>query len=331
MGTEGEHPKPTLQAPVSTSLEQRPETPSSRNNSLTVPDSHDYIYSGSYAANARRRSALRISAASSAISTPIGSAAPSPHASTTEIHLKSLLRDEESELETYGLEELRDGFFDAYFHSPNQSKGHASEYLQAAQAKPFSLSRWTVEQFGNIRDFVRKVTRTRSGIKLAKSFLSFFIAYIICLIPVARVWLGRYNYFLPLSVILNHSGRTVGAQLDGWYMTTLGAAFGLGWGSLALYVSTSTSPARAGYGGVLAAFLILFTAFISFVRCTFVRFYQAVISAGIAISYTCLADTSEIVSWHKIFSFGIPWVIGQVIAFIVCTVLLPDAGSRSFA
>lgn len=330
MGTEREHPKPTIQAPVSTSLEQRPETPSSRNNSLTVPGSHNYIYSGSYAPDARRRSALRNSAAS-AISTPTGSAAPSPRASTTEIHLKSLLRDEETEFETYDLEELRDGFFDAYFHSPNQSNGHASDYLQAAQAKPFSPSRWSVEQFGKIRDFVRQITCTRSGIKLAKSFLSFFIAYIICLIPVARVWLGRYNYFLPLSVILNHSGRTIGAQLDGWYMTTVGAAFGLGWGSLALYVSTSTAPARAGYGGVLAAFLVLFTAFISFVRCTFVRFYQAVISAGIAISYTCLADTSQIVSWHKIFSFGIPWVLGQVIAFTVCTTLFPDAGSRSFA
>ena len=50
-------------------------------------------------------------------------------------------------------------------------------------------------------------------------------------------------------------------------MTILGTVAGLGWGSLALYVSTSTSAAQSGYGGILAAFLIIFAAAIGWLRC----------------------------------------------------------------
>ena len=136
---------------------------------------------------------------------------------------------------------------------------------------------------------------------------------------------------MVVSAIVNHPGRSVGSQIDGLFLTTLGTVAGLGWGSLALYTSTSTAPARAGYGGVLATFLVMFAAAIAWLRCLFMRFYQAVICAGIAICYTCLANTSEAVGWRKVFDYGIPWVLGQALCLLIAALIFPDTGSRSLA
>lgn len=261
---------------------------------------------------------------------------PSPRASTSHMQLDHLLQAVDTDLETYGVEELRDGFFDAAFYRPVQRKRSdlmrkASLTLPASFKKhhPLSFQYFIPQQLGEAWSFFRQMTTSRAGIRLFKSFLGFFACYIICLIPASRDWLGRYNYILVLSALVNHPGRTVGSQIDGAVMTVFGTIAGLGWGSLALYVSTSTDVARSGYGGVLAAFLVLFTATIGWLRCVFIRFYQAVISAGIAITYTCLADTSETVSWRKLFDFGIPWVLGQVVCLIVAFVVFPAAGSRA--
>ena len=96
-----------------------------------------------------------------------------------------------------------------------------------------------------------------------------------------------------------------------------------------MYTSTSTKATRNAYGGVLALFLVLFTAAIGFLRCVFIRFYQAVIAAGISICYVCLADTSEEASWRRVFDYGIPWVLGQAIGLVVAFMVFPSAGGRS--
>ena len=114
-------------------------------------------------------------------------------------------------------------------------------------------------------------------------------------------------------------------------MTILGAVAGLGWGSLALYISTSTSTAQLGYGGVLAVFLVLFTAVIGWLRCVLIRFYQAILSAGFAIFYTCLANTSQDVGWVKVFDYGIPWALGQAVCLLVSVLVFPEAGSRAIS
>ena len=227
-------------------------------------------------------------------------------------------------LETYGIQELRDGFFDATFYRPSKTDQKAARRKASLSLKYFLPQQWT-----EARRFVTQILTTGSGITLGKSFLGFFLAYIICLIPVSRDWLGKYNYIIAISVILNHPGRPIGSQVDGALLTTVGTAAGLGWGSLALYVSTSTPVAQRGYGGVLASFLVLFTASIAWLRCMYIRFYQAVICAGIAICYTCLADTSQAVGWAKIFDYGIPWVLGQAIGLVVSICIFPNAGARS--
>jgi hypothetical protein len=110
---------------------------------------------------------------------------------------------------------------------------------------------------------------------------------------------------MPLSAIINHPRRTTGAQLDGALLAILGTTGGLGWGAFALYVSDSLLLAASGYGGVLATFLVIFMGTVAAIRSYFIRFHQMSLTAGIALSFTCLADTSGVVTWSKLLNYGI--------------------------
>ena len=299
-----------------------------------IGSSPSHIYLGSYG---HRRSRSRGSPVVYTKS-PVSSVGGTPRASMSHSHLEDLLRDLNLDLETYGVEELRDGFFDAsFFKPPTTDHDHlmrdAECTLPAAFRKkhPPSPSNFQPKQWHGIISVCRNVTTTRAGIKLTKSFLGFYIAYILCLVPSIRQWLGRYSYIMVLSAIINHPGRTVGAQLDGTFLTIFGTATGLGWGAFALWVSDSTAPARRGYGGVIAAFLVIFMGTIAALRSYFIRTYQLVICAGIAVTYTCLADTSEHVQWRKLFNYAIPWLFGQALCLLICCTLAPDAGARPLA
>lgn len=253
-------------------------------------------------------------------------------------HLESLLQDLNLDLETYGVEELRDGFFDGSFFKPpkvdREDLMKDAEYTLPAAFKkrnPLSPKAFLPGQWRAIKNVTRDVTTTRAGIKLTKSFLAFFIAYILCLVPSIRIWLGRYSYIMVLSTIINHPGRTIGAQIDGAFLTIIGTATGLGWGAFALWLSDSTSVARRGYGGILAAFMVIFMGTIAVLRTYYIRLYQMVLCAGIAVIYTCLADTSEAIAWRKLFSYGIPWLFGQALCLLICCTIFPDAGARPLA
>ena len=294
------------------------------------PAAGNDVYLGSYARS------FRASIDARSQGQPVG---PSPRTSVSHLQLDHLLQAVDRELETYGVEELRDGFFDASFHRP--IKYDHEDLMQRASMSlpdsfkqknhPLSKRHFLSQQLRDVRSFFLRISTSRAGIRLLKSFLGFFLTYIICLIPASRDWLGRYNYFMVISAIINHPGRSLGSQIDGAAMTTLGTVAGLGWGSLALYVSTSTSIARAGYGGVLAAFLVCFAVLIAWLRCVFMRFYQAILASGVAICYICLEDASQDVSWIKVFDYGIPWVLGQAVCLVISVIIFPDAGSRSLA
>ncbi|KAI0446327.1 hypothetical protein F4803DRAFT_559499 [Xylaria telfairii] len=251
-----------------------------------------------------------------------------------------LTSDEKSFIEkTHGISEKRDGFFDAVFLPPEHVHRqtlmkHAAETLPLAFRKknPLSLTHFFPRQCHEAWSVIRRVVTTRSGIKLLKSFLGFFIAYILCLIPAVRQRFGRYAYIMVVSAILNHPGRTLGAQVDGTVLTILGTSTGLGWGAFGLWVSTATATARVSFGAVLAVFLFVFIFVIACLRSYYIRTYQMTICAGIAISYTCLAEVSGTeVSWVKLLDYGVPWLIGQAVSLAVCTVIAPDAGSRPLA
>lgn len=250
-----------------------------------------------------------------------------------------MISDDQMDTDTYGVSDLRDGFFDAMFVKPSPLSAlelleHCKDTLPAEFDKPhiFAIRHFLPRQWHELRSIFRRVTTTRVGISLLKSFTAFYAAYVLCLVPTVRAWLGPYHYMLALSVIVNHPARPFGAQVDGAAFIILGVACGLGWGAVGLLLSTSTLAAQAGYGGILALFLALFIASMALVRAFFIRFHQAVLSAGIAVIFTTLAQTSSReVSWPKLLEYAIPWLLGQAIALVTNGLVFPDAGSRAMA
>ncbi|KAJ6437779.1 Brefeldin A-sensitivity protein 4 [Purpureocillium lavendulum] len=269
-----------------------------------------------------------------------GSATASRRSSVVDMaHIDEMVPDDKMDTDTYGVEELRDGFFDGMFLKPSvlqeqELLEHAEETLPAAfdKGSPLAPKYFLPRQWHELKSLTRRVTKTRAGIRLLKTFTAFFIAYVLCLVPAVRDWLGRYPDIMVVSVIINHPARPLGAQLDGAILTIVGTAAGLGWGVVGLLLSTSTLAAQAGYGGILALFLALFMTATAFLRSFWNRFYQAALCAGIAITFTTLAETSSHdIAWSKLLSYGIPWLMGQAIALVVNCVVFPDAGARALA
>ena len=188
------------------------------------------VYMGSY--GRRIASHSRASLAGSTKS-PADSAPGTPRTSMSHTHLEDLLHNLNVDVETYGVEELRDGFFDAFFFKPPRTDHEAlmrdAEYtlpIAFRKKRPLSLSNFLPKQWHSIKSVFRSVTTTRAGVKLTKSFLGFFIAYILCLVPAISEWVGRYSYIMVLSALLNHPGRSVGSQIDGTILTVVGTATG---------------------------------------------------------------------------------------------------------
>ncbi|KAF7560596.1 hypothetical protein G7046_g3567 [Stylonectria norvegica] len=253
--------------------------------------------------------------------------------------IDQMISDDKWNMDTYGVSELRDGFFDALFLTPaplvpDEVKERSKATLPIAFDKthPLSLKYFLPRQWHDLQSVVCQVATTRAGIKLFKSFLAFFVAYALCLIPTTHQWLGRYDYIMVLSVILNHPARTFGSQVDGAVFTIIGTAAGLLWGVIGLLISTSTLSASAGYGGILAMFLAIFMASIAYIRSFFIRFYQSILCAGMAISFATLAESnSHTIQWPKLRSYAIPWLLGQAIALVINMLVFPDAGNRPLA
>ncbi|KAM3503455.1 hypothetical protein MY11210_008710 [Beauveria gryllotalpidicola] len=259
---------------------------------------------------------------------------------TSLLKLNHLLpRPEDHGTDTYGVREVRDGFFDAVFLKPPRLPSKDGlEALRATlptafdQHNPLTVKHFLPSQWRTLKSVVRRVFTTQTGITLLKPFVAYFIAYALCLVPAVRHWLGPQHYIMAVSVILNHPARTVGAQVDGVVLTVLGTAFGITWGALALILSTSTLAARAGYGGILALFLVVFIASIALIRAFFVRFYQAVLTAGIAIIYATLSEThNTTITWNKLRGYAVAFLFGQAIALAVNVLICPDAGARPLA
>lgn len=274
------------------------------------------------------------------ISQPLRPNLGSRHNSTISIaQVDQMLPDDDIDMDSYGVSELRDGFFDAIFLQPFGVR--ADELMRDSKAtlpvefdksSPLAAKHFLPRQLHQLGNLMRRIMTTRAGVRLLKTFIAFYIAYILCLVPLLRDWLGRYHYMMAVSVIINHPARTIGAQIEGTIFTTVGTAAGLAWGVVGLLLSTSTLSASAGYGGILAMFLALFMATMAWIRSFFIRFYQGVLCAGIAIMFTTLAETnSQNISWPKLRSYAIPWFFGQSIALVVNCVVFPDTGARALA
>lgn len=239
--------------------------------------------------------------------------------------------------EDYGITEVRDGFFDGAFltqtaQNSQNARGRPTLPAEFDNHSPLTVKYFLPRQFHELRSLGRRVSTTWAGVQLLKSFVAIFAAYVLCLVPSIKSFLGDHHSILVVSVILNQPARPFGSQLDGVAMTIIGTAAGLAWGVIGLLLSTSTLAASAGYGGILAMFLALFVAAIAWIRAFSIRLYQAVICAGIAIVYTTLAETSSHeIKWEKLLHFFIPWSLGQALALFTNCTVFPDAGARPLA
>lgn len=304
--------------------------------------SNDYVENEPQPLSRPTSTRLRFLAQAPPLKTTTTSAAQSEYGSRRSSFITpidQILPDDHIDSDTFGVVEERDGFFDAVFlkYTPLVPEGFVERSrasLPAAfdKASPLAASRFIPRQLHEIKSVLRRVATTRTGIRLLRSFTAYFAAYILCLIPAVRIWLGRYHYMIAVSVILNHPARTLGAQIEGAIFTTIGTAAGIGWGVAGLLLSTSTSAASAGYGGILALFLALFVAVIAWTRSFYARFYQMVVCAGVAIIFTTLVQTQgDIIVWDKLRNYAVPWLLGQAIAMLVNCIIFPDAGARSLA
>ncbi|KAF4945454.1 hypothetical protein FGADI_11956 [Fusarium gaditjirri] len=255
------------------------------------------------------------------------------------MQIDQIISDDRMNMETYGVSEIRDGFFDALFLKPDPiDPDELAERSKAALPKefekshPLSANHFLPRQLHELKSVTRKVATTRAGIKLLKSFLAFFIAYILCLIQPVHDWLGYNGYIMVVSTIINHPGRNFGSQVDGTIGTIIGTAAGLAWGYVALLISTSTSDASKASGWITVVVSAMFFAGIAFIRSFFIRLYQTVLCAGIALAFATLAETNgNAFTWHKSLQYGIPWLLGQAIALAVNCLVFPDAGNRLLA
>ncbi|RPB28446.1 hypothetical protein L211DRAFT_833409 [Terfezia boudieri ATCC MYA-4762] len=258
----------------------------------------------------------------------------SPRASVSSINLQHLLEKLElDQYDTYGVEEHRDGFFDASFFRPLQSAPNPEATItpQSNTQRPYFPK--VINACASVlKDFLQAAFWTHQGVNAAKSLLAYLICYYLCLIPTVQKWLGNYSYFATISVLLNHSGRTIGAQLDGLVLCILGASVGMGWGCMALELSDRIGPLKDRREGLLEAFLIIFAAVVGLLRSTLVRLYQALMSAGLAVFFMCLADSDQ-EHWDKkkIREFAVPFLVGQAVCLTVNVIVFPEAGGREVA
>ncbi|KAF3939479.1 hypothetical protein ABW19_dt0205772 [Dactylella cylindrospora] len=284
--------------------------------------SYTRIYRGSFAATPITRSRL-----ASGQATPRGSSFI--NASIPLDHFLSRLQLEADDLEDYGVEELRDGFFDASFYKMTRKE------LATGQEKkiksPFSLSRFFRLQKEGILRFWDVITRHKRRYGLIRAVTAYMIAYILCLVPAIRDWLGQYHFIMVIATVVNHAGRSIGSQIEGTVFCLLGAGFGIGAGLLAIWISTISEPARHTYGVFLAICLLVALPILGWSRARFARVFQLCVSAGFALFFCVCHRVGRVPSYHKAWEFGIPWILGMAIAQIVSIIVFPNTGNIQIA
>ncbi|KAF3905452.1 hypothetical protein ABW20_dc0103997 [Dactylellina cionopaga] len=281
------------------------------------------VYRGSFAATPISRSRLASGQATPRAGSSIATSIPLDQ-------FMSRLQLEADDLEDYGVEELRDGFFDASFYKMPR-KELASGKQQKKTKSPFSLRHFLQLQKEGIQRFWFSIKNTRRRYALMRAVSGYMIAYMLCLVPVIRDWLGRYHFIMIIATIVNHSGRSVGSQIEGTIACTLGGGLGLGAGVLALWISTVSQPARNNYGAFLAVCLLLTLPLLAWSRARFARVFQLCVCAGFALFFMVCERVGSVPSYRKAWEFGIPWVLGMSITQIVSMVIFPNPGNVQIA
>ena len=250
--------------------------------------------------------------------------------SLSQLKLNEMMVDKDlDELDDFHLEELRDGYFDATYTRPKRNIVAEDSFGD----KNSSQSQTVHNNFNNIRNIFKDIwdKSIRDWKRLLKFFLAYFIAMIICVIHPSGKWIGHeYRYFLPISVILHHPARNVGVQLEMTVESCIGLTFGLGWSSLAWYVSTATGPTASHQGGILFQSLVMALWFAIWVKAYYNRLFYFCQSFGITILFTHTVDLvfhASDLKWILFRDFTLSYVFGIVLSLLICAAIFPTNGN----
>ncbi|EWC48396.1 hypothetical protein DRE_02165 [Drechslerella stenobrocha 248] len=293
-------------------------------SSPRTPATYTKVYRGSYGATPISRSRL-----ASGQVTPRGGGSSAANSIPLDQFI-SRLQLEADDLEDYGVEELRDGFFDASFYKMPR-KDLATARRQRKIRSPFSLRTFFRLQKEGIYRFYGGIRYTRRKYALMRAVTGYMIAYILCLIPAVQRWLGPYQFIMVISTIFNHAGRSIGSQIEGTIASLLGTGLGLGVGLLALWISTVTPTARDNYGAFLAVCLLVVLPVLAWGRARFARVFQLSSSTGFSLFFLICERVGRTPHYHKAWEFGVPWAIGVAITQFVSVVVFPNPGNAQIA
>ncbi|CAR21689.1 Bre4p [Lachancea thermotolerans CBS 6340] len=249
---------------------------------------------------------------------------PSSRTSLSQLKLNLLADGKHWEiLEDYGLEELRDGFFDPIFtrHENVVPSEEDSDSAVSKTAGRLTVASWVAHNLEGLK---------QSWQPMLKFWLAFFIAVCICLIHPSGSWLGhRFRYFMPVAVLIHHPARNIGVQLEITLWSITGAAFGMGWSALAWYISVATRPTANHQGGILFASMFLAVFLSTWLRSSKQRLLYFSLSYGIAICFlhtVDLVNAKSMLDWKLYWDFGIPYLFGLLISMVVCAAVFPHSG-----
>lgn len=251
---------------------------------------------------------------------------PNPRTSMSQLKLYQLSNTTNyKDLNRFDLEELRNGFFDPVYIKP-QPSGSTVEPIDTRTPllslhilKPQHL-------FALPRTFFKEMNQNK--VILIKFCLAYFISIILCLIEKPGNWFGKYRVFLPISTLINHPVHSIGAQLEITVLSIIGLALGLGWSSLALYLSTATQPTRNHQGGILAGSLFIGIFFMGWFKAYFIRFYYLFLTSGFVLIFlsTNLDLSTTVIQWKDTWNIAIPYLFGLLISLFVSILISPDVG-----
>lgn len=246
-----------------------------------------------------------------------------PRTSMSQLKLSELSQanneNDPLELERFGLEELRNGFFEPIYLKPAHHVGEEDE--QDAPPERHSLGVKAA-----LREYLAGVNRHRE--QVAKFAGAYFLAVVLCLVHRSGNWFGKYRFFLPISVIINHPVHSIGTQLEITVFSIAGLFVSVGWSALALYVSTATSPTRNHQGGIIAGSLFIGIFVMSWFQNYFLRLYHLFLTSGLVLIFisTNLDLDSRQAIWKNTWNIAIPYLFGLLVSLFFSVTVFPDVG-----
>ena len=251
--------------------------------------------------------------------------------SMSQLKLQELLQEQDVPstcINRFDLLEERDGFFDPIYTKP-PTQGDA-RHMSVKHDSPRSFNKLIHAWIESLPKDVRTaVLGILSNWRIVSKFtLAYFISILLCLIDKSGSWFGNHREWLPISTIINHPVHSIGAQVELTVQSICGLAIGLGWGSLALYISTATQPTRNHQGGILAGSLVIGIFLMGWFKAYFIRFYYCLMTSGFVLIFlsTNLFLSEATVVWHNCWDIAIPYLFGLLISLFVSFVYFPYLG-----